>query len=49
MTDDDDDDGTLAVPGEKSHEHKDALSPDERGEDPSDVPPPTEPKGPAPG
>jgi len=49
MREDDDDDGTLAVPGEKSHEHEDALSPEERGEDTSDVPPPTEPKGPAPG
>jgi hypothetical protein len=45
----DDGDGKFAVPGEDSHEHEDALSPEERGEDPNDVPPPSEPKGPAPG
>jgi hypothetical protein len=49
MREDEDDGGTFAVPGEKSHEHDDALSPEERGEDPRDVPPPSEPKGPAPG
>jgi hypothetical protein len=41
--------GRLAVPGEESHEHENALSPEERGEDPDDVPPPAEPKGPSPG
>jgi hypothetical protein len=45
----DDEDGKLAVPGEESHEHDDALSPDERGESQDDVPPPSEPKEPAPG
>jgi hypothetical protein len=45
---DDNEGGTWAVPGEESHEHEDALSPEERGEDPQDVPPPSEPKQPAP-
>jgi hypothetical protein len=47
--DDDDEGGTWAVPGKESHEHPDSLSPEERGEDPHDVPPPSEPKGPSPG
>jgi hypothetical protein len=46
---DEEDEGRFAVQGEESHEHDDALSPDERGDDAEDVPPPSEPKGPAPG
>jgi hypothetical protein len=47
------DEGTFATRGDASHEHDDALSPDERGTDQrgpgeQDVPPPSEPKGPAP-
>lgn len=44
----DDESGTWAVPGEDSHEHPDSLGPEERGEDPDEVPPPSEPKQPAP-
>ena len=42
------DEGTWAVPGPESHEHPDALSPDEKGEEDAPVPPPSEPKQPAP-
>ena len=44
-----DEEGRFAVPGTESHEHEDVLSPDEKGEDEQDVPPPSEPKGPSPG
>ena len=49
MHEEHDDNGTFAVPAEESHEHEDALSPEERGDNPDDVPPPSEPKEPAPG
>jgi hypothetical protein len=48
MRDDEEQDGRFAVPGEESHEHEDALSPDERGAEDEPVPPPSEPKQPAP-
>jgi hypothetical protein len=48
MKEDDEESGGFAVPGEESHEHEDVLSPDERGDEPDDVPPPSEPKGPSP-
>jgi hypothetical protein len=44
----DEEDGTWAVPGEESIEHPDTLSPDEKGEEGTPVPPPSEPKQPAP-
>jgi hypothetical protein len=49
MSEDNEEGGGLAVPGKESHEHEDSLSPDEKGEDQSDVPPPSEPKQPSPG
>jgi hypothetical protein len=38
------DNGHLAVPGPESHENEDALSPDELGTEDEPVPPPSEPK-----
>ena len=44
---DDSEGGKRAVPCRESHEHPDSLSLEERGEDPHDVPPPSEPKSPS--
>lgn len=42
------DEGRFAVPGPKSIESEDTLSPDERGEEGKPVPPPAPPKSPYP-
>jgi hypothetical protein len=48
MSEEEDEGDRFAVPGKESHEHEDALSPDEKGEEGQDVPPPSEPKDPTP-
>jgi len=45
-TDEENGDGSFAVPGDESHESEETLSPDEGGDDPQQ--PPSEPKGPSP-
>jgi hypothetical protein len=46
---DDDEGGSFAVPGLDSHESPETLSEDERGDEDEPLPPPSEPKQPAPG